>query len=431
MIGWMRRLWRWLRWVLLVAGLLVGGWLIWTAILRHRFETRLEALREAGEPVDPADLEEPRLPEADNAAPLLRQAAELIGEVPEAVTDPDQDFWTEEELADAREWVASKAKAIDMLHRAAARPGSWYPIDWSQGPEVEVVAIPWTQRATHVLNAHAKSMAKAGRAAEALRSVETMFRIGNHLPRATAIAYLVRLAVHAVAIETLQKIAREKGFDPAAARERLGPLLDGSLDFDRAVGALGSVRFMMLSVIRRWIRGESPRRLLDIFAFDPGDKRELGPAPLSDWIWSGWIARPLAYKDGLLLLDEVERRMGQLKQKDFSALAREAEHPGAPYFFSALFRTVAPRFGVQMRRQLARVRVARIGLVALAARQRTGRFPRDLALPLDPFTKEKRPLRYEIREDGSARIEARAPIPAAVRDDPEIRKDFEIAWELE
>ena len=419
----MRKAWRRFRWVLLPLLLTVGGWLAWTAGLRSEFEQRLASLREAGQPVELTDLIGAPVPDEENAAPLMRRAAKLIGAVPLAL-DRDLEAFDAEELEAAQAWLDTQADAVALLHQAGAKPACSYGIDWTPGPATVIEAIPWTLASTQTLAAYAKRAAREGDAAEALRCIETIFRISNQMPVRSVICYLVRVSGHEIAMNTLRETARGNGFDPEAAKARLGPLLQDSGATGPALLALSSERAMGLSIIRRQIDGENIRGYLA-----PHEAGSIG-SWIDAWFWSSWITRPLACKDGLILIGNIDIGLGQLEAADYDALAAQEglELRGPPYLFSGMISSLASRsLGASLQALRARVAVTETGLDALVHRRRSGRFPAELPRPLDPFTGQ--PLSYEVAEDGTAaRVAAARPIPAPVEAN---RKQFEIAWDLE
>jgi len=416
----MAKTWRWLRWVLLPLLLAVVGWLAWTANLRTKFDQQVAALKDAGQPVELTDLIPAPVPEEENAAPLLRRAAELIGNVPEALNE-DPESYEAKELEAAQAWLASKAEAVALLHEAGAKPACVHGIEWSKGPAALVHAIPWTLSSTRTLGAYARKKAREGDAAEALRCIETMFRIGNHMPHSTVICYLVRVTAHDSAMRALKEVARGNGFDPEAAQARLGPLLDKSAALEPALVALGSERAMGLSIIRQQIDGENIR------GYQGMHQAGTIGSSIDAWFWSSWITRPFAYKDASILIRNIDIGLKQLEAGDYDALAaREGiEVGGTPYLFSGLISVVSRILGREVQALRAHVAVVETGLDALVHRKRTGRFPDALPVPLDPYTGQ--PLSYEVRDDGTARVAAARPIPEPAEAN---REEYEIAWEL-
>jgi hypothetical protein len=196
--------------------------------------------------------------------------------------------------------------------------------------------------------------------------------------------------------------------------------------------ALEGERVMGLSLSRRWIGGEGPVGILkEIHALaEDGAPRVTAKGTLADWAWSSWIARPLAYRDALRLLDLMEKTLSLLDvpARDAMPVAetlRDEYRTGVPNLVSHL-RAVLPVQAIDaLLEHQARVRIARVGLAVLELRQTTGAWPGTLeaVVPMvgaewieDPYT--GKPLEYEP----GVRLEAAVPIPN------EDRADDEIAW---
>ncbi|MHC4957378.1 MAG: hypothetical protein ACYTGN_03310 [Planctomycetota bacterium] len=371
----LRSAWRFLRWPLLVLALFVGGWLTWTAAMRSEFETRVEALRAASEPVDPVDLEVGDAPADENAGPALRALSEAIGDLPgffNTVEDVEILGEDPEDLAAAKtrmgEWLDEHRAVITQLHAVAARPRCEYGLDYSQGHALEVRAIPDAQRVARVLEQHTRREAGAGRSDEALRSIETLLRVGDHLPRPFAICYLVRITVHGVALRLLEELSAQRGFDAAQARGRLEGLLTAAEDAEAPPDAMRGERVMALLVGRRWIAGESPLQMLS-------DLSSVEYQPVDDWLYGTWVFRPFAIRDGLQVLDDMQRSIVALRAEDWADLDRLADEVAErtlPYLFSKLYGVLPAKVGEERRAHLARLRVARTGLALLAAGRTPG-----------------------------------------------------------
>ncbi|MHC4932573.1 MAG: hypothetical protein ACYTGV_10335, partial [Planctomycetota bacterium] len=204
-------------WMGLPVLIVLGGYAVWWASLSHRFQSRLDRLREAGEPITLADLESPQVPESKNAAPLLIEAhqwfAEHEGGEPEAGIDwLARRYWMEEDWDGLEVWLKTCAPYIALLEEAAGRPECRYELDWSQGIFMEVPSIPTMQEAARALEARAALDART-HAPDAHRSLVTLMKLADHLEQHCVICVLVRGTVHGVAFDALREIARAPGFD--------------------------------------------------------------------------------------------------------------------------------------------------------------------------------------------------------------------------
>jgi len=254
------------------------------------------------------------------------------------------------------------------------------------------------------------------------------------MPAKCYICYMVRLTLRSYAIHLLRDIALDRGFDPVAARARVEPYLANAADIDVAVSALRSDLALILSHSRRWIAGESPIPILDAIAIDPvlfgeeeSTKSENGTGRMIvDWIAGSWLLRPIAIRDGIFLIEEFESEIERLATTELTEFDRfeSKSGRGLPYFFCAVTDPRIAVWGDEILALRGHIAVTRAGLDALIHKKRHGLFPDDLTgSPVDPYT--GKPLLYERREDGTARIEAARPI-----EDDLNREEWEIVWEL-
>ncbi len=416
----MRR-WIWRRkWRLLLAvvAIFVSGWLVWTENLRAKLEAQLQKLRDAGHPVDVADLTEEPIPDEQNAAVVYTRAAALIGVLPFAIEDADDEDLDEDDITEAAKWLDSQAETVAMLHEAA----TWkcvLGVDWSRGLEAEIQFIPQSQKITALLAAFAKKEAREDRPREALRCVGTMIRVANHMPGSCWICYMVRLTLLTTAIETLRDVAQGRAFEPGLTKSRIVPLVLAATDIQPAVNAMRSELAVILVSSRRWIAGESPIPFLEW----PGDSGAV--RAVADWIAGSWIMRPFAIRDAMYLIEEFEAAAQRLGNEKLTSIEpdRTAKR-GLPYIYAT---ATKPRIDIWAEQVMAirgHIAITRAGLDAQIHKRKHGRFPEDLASsPLDPYTGKA--LLYECRDDGTARVEAARPI-----DETWNREEHEIVWEL-
>ncbi|MEE8106662.1 MAG: hypothetical protein V3T86_14095 [Planctomycetota bacterium] len=408
----------------------VCGWLIWTAVLRAEFESRVQALRDAGHPADLADLMEKPVLDENNAAVLYAKAAPMIGEFPCGLESKRYgDELYPGELEEAARWLESKSGVVALLHEAAARPSCVLDIDWTKGIDAEIEFGSWSHDFSFLLEEYAEKKAQEGEVQEATRCVETIFRIANHTPPACTSLFWQRVGRNVTAMQVLRKISTADAFDPAAARTRFDPYIALALDREPLTTALRCDLALSLSLSRAWIRGGSPIPFLERMSFDnvlnetPDEVRS--SRKVMGWFASTWVMRPFAIRDGIYLIEDFEYITELLATEDLSDLESRARvKRGLPYVFASVATPNVVTFGAWLRDVRAHVAITRAGLDALISRKNTGHFPADLTgSPLDPFTDKL--LRYERHEDGTARIEAAVPI-----EEWQDREEHEIAWEL-
>jgi hypothetical protein len=175
---------------------------------------------------------------------------------------------------------------------------------------------------------------------------------------------------------------------------------------------------------------ENPLEMLLDFAL-PGTTRE---KTFVDALASSWLARPLAYRDALTLLDARARWLAiaalpprEVRAKS-AALVDDAEFRSITTLFSSLWVTLPRKAILDQQRNAARIRVARVGLALLVLRQETDAWPESLDADavvslvgaeaiVDPFTGGR--LAYEP----GVLIAADAPI-----EHEDLRDEFEIVW---
>jgi len=353
----------------------------------------------------PGDLRRPRIPDEDNAAALWEEAhrwyEEHLRPQPDQVYlygSPDEEWLEEEARTEIETWLAKGTPYVDLLARAASKPDMWS----EQGPDTDVHAIPEIEDATMYLAWRARLPGVA--APESLRELAVMLDLGPKLERTSLIFVLVRWTGDDVAAAAIQAVARKPGFDAREARATLDARFARADDPSDLRMAFRGERVFGLGVSRRWTAGESPLRI----------RREISPALIAeeeadgtaaDRFWASWIARPLAYRDALRLLDLMDRTLALVALPAREALPAVEALPndyrkGAT--LSYLF-APAPAHAIRMRlRHEAKVRIARVGLALLALRQETGAWPEtlDAVVPLvgeacveDPYTGER--LEYE------------------------------------
>ncbi|MHC4338642.1 MAG: hypothetical protein ACYSX0_00315 [Planctomycetota bacterium] len=430
-------------WIGLPLLVVVGGYAVWWATLSHRFQSRLDRLRDAGEPTLLAELNPPPVPDSENAAPLLARAHEWYAEhddrEPWVWLPYDRNEWTEDEWQEAAAWVESCAPFIALLEEAAERPECRYELDWSQGIMMKVPSIPVMKEAADTLEVRAALDARAGDG-DAYRHIFTIMKLADHIEQQFAIGILVRCTLHGVALEVLQNVAQGAEFDARRARADLDGLFAAAEDREPRMNALKGERAAGLDIIARWLDGESPlaiARAVDAMTGDRDGTKETEDHSAADSVASSWICRPLAYLDGIAFLDFMEQAIDLASDctperlAEMEGLYERTREPGLPYLITSLCAPVPYKLLQGELRRLAQVRLARVGLALLEYRQEHREWPEALrelaprfngAVPLDPYSGEA--IRYERIADG-VRIEADAPIPVE-----ELREDDEIVWEM-
>jgi len=401
--------------------------IIWYVRSGNLFEERLEALRASGAPVDLTCLEG-ELPAEQ--ADLLGRLATAIDALPAVGSEEpfltDLDRWTEADARKALERLRAFPEAFDLLARAADLPGFRIPFrprrEFADARGYVFQDSPWLQR-----------MRKAGfilasrGAAEGLRGDDGVPWIVRALRACRwndggIFVHAMENTIATTALDGLRAAAARPGFDAAAARAAIEPRLAALDDPGRLGRSVEVERAWDIVLIRAVLDGE-----------DVG----LGPEFAGS---TRTRPRSLVGSDGALLLRllarEVERahlpypRVRPLLEEE----AGKKPVPEAGETFGPLTARLLPRVPhAGSARSLARIRLARIALAALARKAAAGALPAtldDLApdfpggVPLDPWT--GRPFLYD-RDAAGATLASEATERAEEESGEEVR----ITWRLD
>ena len=185
---------------------------------------------------------------------------------------------------------------------------------------------------------------------------------------------------------------------------------------------------MGIFLVSLWASGKSPRAR--VLGEDEG---------IDDFLWSSWPARPLAYLDGLALLDLMDESFELIDKPyakgraGYESLRRRTDARAFPYVVTKMLGLMSGKVYEETTRHAAKMRLARIGLALLEYRQETGSWPDNLealkpkfdgTLPRDPYT--SKPFYYR-RTNSGVRFAADAPVrPGDLPEDYE-----ELVWELD
>lgn len=170
------------------------------------FEARLEAIRQAGEPVTLAEYNawyvEP--PAAQNAAPLYAEAFAALAPLD----------------AKSPSFVAKNQKALELLHQAAARTQCRYPIDLTAGANASLTHLAKLKTCAQLLEQETILNAGNGRMDLAAQSVVAGLRLARSLGmEPVVISQLVRVAIENITASALEQALNRKAFsEPELAK---------------------------------------------------------------------------------------------------------------------------------------------------------------------------------------------------------------------
>jgi len=348
--------------VLGVIGLASVGWFWSAAHYEELFEERVDRLRAAGEEVEPADLNAPPVPDAENAAPLLLEAKRLFAGLGPHPADPSPAY------------LRKLEPYYQLLFRAAERPHCRFGQDWSR---------PWTVRVESgaILNDARRALGwRVAAGMDAPRCCETLWRLSGCLDGRFLITCFNAWFLREQVCAWLERIAPGPG--AIALRGRFEPLLRDEEFADGLVEAMEAERIVHIAITRAMSSGEV--RSDAGLPFSIGDEMETT------------VSRPFAYRRGLDVLVRASALIDLVRRDPDAALAEAAKATDRTYD-----RIVAAM--LEKRRELlARLRITRIGLAVLAHRAKTARWPASLAplfpdgIPEDPFTEQ--PFAYHPGE---------------------------------
>jgi hypothetical protein len=353
----------------------------------------------------------PVLPADDNAAPLYRQAFGLLeadkalaGEKSPLNQATVADVGTEEVAA----ILARHAATLDLLRRAAAKPGCRFDRDWSRiSIDTALPELQAMRQAARLLALAARREAADGDVATALADVIRVHRLAEHIAaEPNVISGLVELAIDAMALETLAEIL------PPATVKETSALADPALtDLVRSQPSL-----------QRHFLGEEAFGLGALADLAEGklglDALSMSmspyPADFSFLYRCFFLPAELAeYQAAMKRLQELAHRAAKPGER-YPAIARAAEagerEPTGRrrgYLASLLVPALSRVFETQAKSQ-ARHRAAEVLLAATRARLEAGTRPESaeslvptwlVALPADPFRAEG-PLTVKTGPDG-------------------------------
>jgi hypothetical protein len=238
--------------LVLVALLLLGyGILYW--IISSRLEAKLQALRDAGEPLALRELARPVIHPEQNAATYIRRARADMSALGKELAplyehgDQEEDYQrTEADNKAFRAALEAYPKMFVLLEHAAACPDSNMDLDYTVAPEAFIKdLVPQVQVVREVVRLLAERIrlqVADGKSDEALQSVIAIFRLSRHQEREpTMINYLVVCACRSIGVEEGNRVLRS---GPVSAKSR------ADLDAELAVAASNAAYVRVLKTER-------------------------------------------------------------------------------------------------------------------------------------------------------------------------------------
>jgi hypothetical protein len=342
----------------------------------------------------------PRPPDADNAALVYQEAFDNLTpreQLPPAWKAKADDWFDrahkplDPQDKDLRDYLASQARALELLHKAAAMPRCAFERDYTEHISMPLPELEKLRHAAALLSLHAAARAADGDLGGALSDVDALFGVARHADEPTLVCVVNALWIEELAVRTLEAVLTLGTPKP----EQLAAL---------PLAEPGSHR----RSVARAIQMEEAVFGLAIFGLlgeDPDLSRAAGEAfggcgwPPSGPALSLW--RVFHMPDDLAAYRRLMTRMRHLAERpyyeaqpDWEKLARELRdrRPGVA---TALLVPAAWRVAVRAAEADAHRRLARVAAAAVLFKAKNGKYPKKMEEltpaflpqpPLDPFT---------------------------------------------
>lgn len=332
----------------------------------RELQTALADWQAVGGKLTLAELNEPPIPDEDNAAVIYRKAFSLLQNMPDEDADA---IGLPSEATDLQSVVAKYGKAIELANTAARMPSCRWDADYRMGIDAKLPHLNQCRRLAKLLNAEAAVSARQGDSERAQRAVESGLALSQRLAgEQTVVGLLVHQAVDAIMLSALEEYFRDAEL----------PNPDS-----------------MLQCLKRRNYHDSLKQALygDGAIFIDGLDRALAH--------SNWLTLPTV--TGRLKKDETYFLQGlthsiRVASKPFHEIKGELESPLPPWAVvsqSWLPSVVKARTTVES--SSARIELARTAIELRKYRAAHESYPQRWEMPIDPFT--GRPMGY-LRNDG-------------------------------
>jgi len=221
-----------------------------------QFQKQLQALRRAGFPATVPELGAyyPAPPAEQNAAELYQQSFEAkassndprLTDVEKQTGEVKTGRFAEALHKLAEKYLAANAEKLRLIHEAAKRPACRFPLDFTQGPGVELHHLAALRASMRLLSLEATLAAEDGDMNRALDSLLTAFSVSNALRQEPVlISQLVRMACDGMACFTVRR-AMELGSFSEEQLAQLATALKNAEDPEGMVRGLAGERVFQL-----------------------------------------------------------------------------------------------------------------------------------------------------------------------------------------
>jgi hypothetical protein len=347
---------------------------------------------EVGGPLDPLAYAPPDVPDSDNAATALLEAARLVPRTPQERTSLQTlskkpvSAWSSGEIGNAGRLVEAHAAALALLDRAASRGRSRFPIDYAQGTFANPPPLMRLLDAAKLAAVDARLALAASDPARACLGVERVGAVARALERESMlIAFLVGLAAERIQLDLAAEIAAAPGPDEALLHRVEAALLE-----DDVAGRARRAVALDFAALASRIGGEPGFLGLLADLLDHGS--DLLSAAGGDWATAA---------------AEVERAADSARRCRKVDATDEATRRGITSVHEVLGTWTGP-FSRAAAIEASRA-VVRFALEVRRRGLRDGAYPVDVTddpATATPLSLTGRPLRVERLEDGLAVVEA-------------------------
>lgn len=394
--------------------IIIGAFVVYRIVGRTTLEDRLDAIRAAGYPVTPAELDQwyETPPYGENAADYIVEALAYLqkpkpeqreqipwlgnAEMP-ARTEP----LSTETASIVAQLLQDNQDAIKLLQQGAALERSRYPIDFTRGHATLLPHLADLRGAVQLLCLKAILHGEQGQPQSATDVLLCAFGVANsQAAEPLLISQMVRQGCQATTVSTLERIVSQTSLEQEHLM-RLRKTLVTAYDPNAMARAFAGERCLVILMLR------DPR----------STGLDLAPllAPEGPSLMQIYAAQALGQADQCLIryIDLTDRYIAALRlpPHERPQAARDLErqdqelrkaHAILSYSMPSMHRFILTDLA-----HLTRLRVAGVAMAVEQYRLVNGNPPKQLAdlvptflpeVPLDPY--DSRPLRYRKREKG-------------------------------
>jgi len=393
--------------VILVSNLLfLVWWQNWTVKAnknRQAFVKALADARRAGLPVSAKDLQAPRPPPDQNAAPLYTQMQRLVAD-PYRLRGDDQvaEFLpaapTPDQMQATRRALSRRADLMALIHRAAARPYCVFVRNWSDPTTILFQEDKYLEMAARFIMAESRVLDWDGKPLEAVRNQALGFRVARQAySDKMGIPYLAAEQIDATTLSGLQKILYHDGSNPAVA-DAVKAVVEKDYRPLSPAGALRNEFYEFLVTLDQLRKG-GPVSLIRL----SGQPAPQGSTSRSSAYWNNFMDQ-----SGLKLIRRTRRIIDAVDlpfleaHAVYAAIDTEVEKGRDDTNLVSAILLPLTDMSENRARDTARAEETRAAAAVLVWKARHGTFPETLDIvmnpaPVDPF--DGKPLRY--RREGA------------------------------